>query len=80
MISLIEVNAGELDFQTYLAEVNIRVLIVTITGHGVILMPVRTKKVGADDFMTKAFRDQSIAQCCRRRVSEQTGGRGARAR
>ncbi len=49
-----------LDFQTQLAEANIHVPIIMITGHGDIPMSVRAMKGGAVDFLTKPFRDQDM--------------------
>jgi FixJ family two-component response regulator len=49
-----------LDFQTQLAEANIHVPIIFITGHGDIPMSVRAMKAGAVDFLTKPFRDQDL--------------------
>jgi FixJ family two-component response regulator len=49
-----------LDFQTQLAEANIHVPIIMMTGHGDIPMSVRAMKGGAVDFLTKPFRDQDM--------------------
>jgi FixJ family two-component response regulator len=49
-----------LDFQTQLANTNIHVPIIMITGHGDIPMSVRAMKGGAVDFLTKPFRDQDM--------------------
>ena len=49
-----------LDFQTRLAEANIHVPIIMMTGHGDIPMSVRAMKGGAVDFLTKPFRDQEM--------------------
>ena len=49
-----------LDFQTQLANSNIRVPIIMMTGHGDIPMSVRAMKGGAVDFLTKPFRDQDM--------------------
>src|SRR5215471_9738237 len=49
-----------LDFQRELAERNIRIPIVFITGHGDIPMSVRAMKAGAIEFLTKPFRDQDL--------------------
>jgi len=43
-----------LDFQTELAEANIRIPIIFMTGHGDIPMSVKAMKAGAVDFLTKA--------------------------
>ena len=49
-----------LEFQTQLAESNIRIPIIMVTGHGDIPMSVKAMKAGAVDFLTKPFRDQEI--------------------
>jgi RNA polymerase sigma factor (sigma-70 family) len=54
-----------LDFQRELAERNIRIPIVFITGHGDIPMSVRAMKAGAVEFLTKPFRDQDLLDAIR---------------
>lgn len=49
-----------LDLQQRLAEVNIEIPIVFITGHGDIPTSVRAMKAGAVEFLTKPFRDQDL--------------------
>jgi FixJ family two-component response regulator len=49
-----------LDFQLELANANIRIPIIFMTGHGDIPMTVRAMKAGAVDFLTKPFRDQDM--------------------
>jgi RNA polymerase sigma factor (sigma-70 family) len=49
-----------LDFQHQLAEANIHIPIIFITGHGDIPMSVRAMKAGAVEFLTKPFRDQDL--------------------
>jgi FixJ family two-component response regulator len=49
-----------LDFQAELANANIRIPIVFVTGHGDIPMTVRAIKAGAVEFLTKPFRDQEL--------------------
>src|SRR5208282_578499 len=48
------------DFQPKLAEANIPIPIIFITGHGDIPMSVRAMKAGAVEFLTKPFRDQDL--------------------
>jgi FixJ family two-component response regulator len=43
-----------------LAEANIPIPIIFITGHGDIAMSVRAMKAGAVEFLTKPFRDQDL--------------------
>ncbi len=49
-----------IDFQTELANKNIRIPIIFITAHGDIPMSVRAMKAGAVEFLTKPFRDQDL--------------------
>jgi FixJ family two-component response regulator len=49
-----------LDLQRDLAEANINLPIIFITGHGDIPMSVRAMKAGAVEFLTKPFRDQDL--------------------
>jgi len=49
-----------LDFQSDLANANVHIPIIFITGHGDIPMTVRAMKAGAVEFLTKPFRDQDL--------------------
>jgi FixJ family two-component response regulator len=49
-----------LEFQKELAEDNVHIPIIFITGHGDIPMSVRAMKAGAIEFLTKPFRDQDL--------------------
>ena len=49
-----------LDLQRDLAEADIQIPIIFITGHGDIPMSVRAMKAGAVEFLTKPFRDQDL--------------------
>jgi FixJ family two-component response regulator len=49
-----------LDLQRDLADADIRIPIIFITGHGDIPMSVRAMKAGAVEFLTKPFRDQDL--------------------
>jgi RNA polymerase sigma factor (sigma-70 family) len=49
-----------LEFQRELAEANIHLPIIFITGHGDVPMTVRAMKAGAIEFLTKPFRDQDL--------------------
>ena len=53
-------GASGLDLQRELADANIHVPIIFITGHGDMPMSVRAKKAGAVAFLTKPFRDQDL--------------------
>ena len=49
-----------LDLQKELGQMGYNIPIIFITGHGDILMSVRTMKRGAIDFITKPFNDQDL--------------------
>ena len=51
---------GGFDLQAELAQSNIKVPIIFLTGHGDISMSVRAMKSGAIDFLTKPFREQEM--------------------
>jgi RNA polymerase sigma factor (sigma-70 family) len=51
---------GGFDLQRELADANIHIPIIFITGHGDIPMSVRAMKAGAVEFLTKPFRDQDL--------------------
>jgi FixJ family two-component response regulator len=57
-----------LEFQTELADSNIEVPIIFITGHGDIPMSVKAMKAGAVDFLTKPFRDQDLLDAVARAI------------
>jgi FixJ family two-component response regulator len=57
-----------LDFQVELAEADIRIPIIFMTGHGDIPMSVKAMKAGAIDFLTKPFRDQDILDAVTRAI------------
>jgi FixJ family two-component response regulator len=54
-----------LDFQRELADANIFIPIIFITGHGDIPMTVKAMKSGAVEFLTKPFRDQDLLDAIR---------------
>jgi FixJ family two-component response regulator len=49
-----------LDFQTELANADINIPVIFITGHGDIPMSVRAMKAGAVEFLPKPFREQDL--------------------
>jgi FixJ family two-component response regulator len=49
-----------LDFQAELTKADVRIPIVSITGHGDIPTTVQAMKAGAVDFVAKPFRDQDL--------------------
>ena len=54
-----------LDFQAELAEAQIDIPIIFITGHGDIPMTVKAMKAGAVEFLTKPFREQDLLDAVR---------------
>jgi FixJ family two-component response regulator len=57
-----------LDIQSQLAQANIHIPVIIMTGHGDIPMTVRAMKAGAIDFLTKPFRDQEILDAVTRAI------------
>src|SRR5580704_10056037 len=53
-------DVSGLEFQRDLAEANIRIPIIFITGHADVPMSVRAMKAGAVEFLTKPFRGQEL--------------------
>jgi DNA-binding NtrC family response regulator len=49
-----------LELQQELAQMNVQIPIIFITGHGDIPMTVRAMKAGASEFLTKPFRDEDL--------------------
>lgn len=56
---------GGLDLQAQLAEAEISIPIIFITGHADIPMTVKAMKAGAIEFLTKPFRDQDLLDAVR---------------
>jgi FixJ family two-component response regulator len=59
---------GGLELQMQLAETNVAIPIVFITGHGDIRMTVRAIKAGAVEFLTKPFHDQDLLDAIRQGI------------
>jgi FixJ family two-component response regulator len=53
-------DLGGLEFQRALAESNVHIPIIFITGHADVPMTVRAMKAGAVEFLTKPFRGQEL--------------------
>jgi FixJ family two-component response regulator len=53
-------DLGGLEFQSALAEANVHIPIIFITGHADVPMTVRAMKAGAVEFLTKPFRGQEL--------------------
>jgi FixJ family two-component response regulator len=49
-----------LDFQAQMAALNLNIPVIIMTAHGDIAMSVRAMKAGAQDFLTKPFREQDL--------------------
>jgi len=62
-VSLPGVNG--LDFQRELADADVQIPIIFITGHGDIPMTVKAMKSGAIEFLTKPFQDQDLLDAIR---------------
>ena len=56
-----------LDFQAQLAQANIQIPIIFMTGHGDIPMTVKAMKAGAIEFLPKPFREQDMLDAVRTR-------------
>jgi RNA polymerase sigma factor (sigma-70 family) len=70
---------GGLELQHQLAERNLQIPIVFITGHGDIPMSVRAIKAGAVEFLTKPFRDQDLLDCVQQAIDQDRRARQHRA-
>src|SRR6266542_2348379 len=68
-----------LDLQRTLAERNVSLPIVFLTGHGDIPMTVRAMKAGAVDFLPKPFNDQDLLAAVRQAVARHAQTRQAEA-
>jgi FixJ family two-component response regulator len=64
-----------LDLQRQLAEANVQIPIVFITGHGDIQMSVRAMKAGAVEFLTKPFRDQDLLDAVQQAIDRDRAAR-----
>jgi FixJ family two-component response regulator len=68
-----------LGLQRSLAEADVALPIVFITGHGDIPMSVRAMKAGAVDFLPKPFEDTDLLAAVRQAVARDAEGRAGRA-
>jgi FixJ family two-component response regulator len=64
-----------LDFQRKLADSNISIPVIFITGHGDIQMSVRAMKAGAIEFLTKPFRAQDLLDSIHAALEKDRGRR-----
>jgi FixJ family two-component response regulator len=68
-----------LDLQVKLAEANIMIPIIFITGHGDIPMSVRAMKEGAHEFLTKPVRGQDLLDAVQKAIASDVALRKERA-
>ncbi len=57
-----------LDLQREMAEANVQIPIVFLTGHGDVPLSVRAMKAGAVDFLTKPFHEQDLLDAVRQAI------------
>ena len=69
-----------LDLQTELERRGSDLPIIFLTGHGDIQMAVQALKAGAQDFLEKPFRDQTLLDCIHRALEEGRESRDKRER
>ncbi len=69
-----------LDLQQRMAEAELEIPIVFLTGHGNIPASVRAMKAGAVEFLTKPFDDQELLQAIHEAVERDQRSRGQHAR
>lgn len=68
-----------LDLQSELTRVGVDIPIVFLTGHGDIPMSVRAMKAGADEFLTKPFRQAELVDAVRQAIARDRRARRDRA-
>jgi len=68
-----------LDLQKRMAEVNIEIPIIFITGHGDVPTSVRAMKAGAIEFLTKPFRDRDLLEAIHQAIKRDRVARDAQA-
>ncbi len=68
-----------LDLQKRMAEVELEIPIVFISGHGDIPMSVQAMKAGAMEFLTKPFRDQELLDAVQQAIERDRAAREQRA-
>jgi FixJ family two-component response regulator len=68
-----------LDLQKRMAEVELEIPIVFISGHGDIPMSVRAMKAGAVEFLTKPFREQDLLDAIQQALERDRDAREQRA-
>ena len=68
-----------LDLQKQMAEANIEIPIIFITGHGDVPTSVRAMKAGAVEFLTKPFRDRDLLEAIHQAIKRDRVARDGRA-
>ena len=68
-----------LDLQKRMAQANIEIPIIFITGHGDVPTSVRAMKAGAVEFLTKPFRDRDLLDAIHQAIKRDRLARGQRA-
>ena len=68
-----------LDLQNRMAEADMEIPIIFITGHGDIPMTVQAMKAGAVEFLTKPFREQDLLDAIRQALERDSQAREQRA-
>jgi len=68
-----------LDLQKRMADANIEIPIIFITGHGDVPTSVRAMKAGAVEFLTKPFRDRDLLDAIRQAIRRDRSARDERA-
>lgn len=61
---------GGLELQQELADRNIHLPVVIVTGHADVAMAIRAMKAGAVDFIEKPFSDQTLLDCIHRALQK----------
>jgi RNA polymerase sigma factor (sigma-70 family) len=68
-----------LDLQKRMAQANIEIPIIFITGHGDVPTSVRAMKAGAVEFLTKPFRDRDLLEAIQQAIKRDRMARDERA-
>ena len=63
-------DSSGLEFQRDLAEANVHIPIIFITGHADVPMTVRAMKAGAVEFLTKPFRGQELLDAIQEAIAK----------
>lgn len=72
-------DVSGLEFQRDLAEANVAIPIIFITGHADVPMTVRAMKAGAVEFLTKPFRGQELLDAIQEAITKDRASRDDRA-